>query len=439
MWNPSSWKNFKQLQQPSYTDAAKLKNITDEISLLPPLVFPGEIRNLREQLSEAGDGKRFILQGGDCAERFIDCNEKTIIEKIKILLQMSVVLTYSSRKPVIKIGRIAGQYSKPRSSDTEIIDGKEFLSYRGDSVNDYQPDNNLRKADPDRLLQSYFRSASTLNFIRAAFTGGFADLHHPDNWKLDSFRESDSWDRYRSVVDRITDAIAFMEAIHGVINESVGHTEFFTSHEGLLLNYEEAMTRKENGKYYNAGAHMLWIGERTRKIDSAHVEYFRGVENPIGIKFGPSSDIEELAEIIKTINPENQKGKIVLIHRLGSQNCEKVLPAAIDKIKSRNLNVVWCSDPMHGNTKSIGGIKTRSFDDILSELSSCFKIHGENSSILSGVHFELTGTEVTECIGGTAGIEHEHLSENYESYCDPRLNYTQSMEMAFLISEILKR
>lgn len=435
----NNWKKKKSLQQPVYGKSSGIENVLKEISLLPPLVFSGEIYKLRRQLSEAETGARFILQGGDCAERFLDCREEAILNKLKILLQMSVVLTYGTKKPVIKLGRIAGQYSKPRSNDTEIINGNEIPVYRGDSINGYEPDILKREPDPSRLLEAYYRSAVTLNYLRSAVSGGFADLHRPDNWKLDSFKDSSSWDKYKGIIERIKDAVEFMESISGVVRETIGTTDFFISHEGLQLDYETSVTRKdsETGLNYNSSAHMLWIGERTRFLDSAHVDYFSRIENPVGIKFSAKADADELCEIIKVLNPQNESGKTILIHRFGISEIHK-LEDYISKIKSLGLNASWCSDPMHGNIKTCDGIKTRDFSDILSELKTSFEIHKSCSSILSGVHFELTGDEVTECVGGISEIDHSDLSRNYQTYCDPRLNYSQSMEMAFLISQMLE-
>ncbi|HQQ23501.1 MAG TPA: 3-deoxy-7-phosphoheptulonate synthase class II [Spirochaetota bacterium] len=431
-------KKKKIIQQPLYRDQEALSSVLREISLLPPLVFPGEISKLRYQLCDAEKGERFILQGGDCAERFIDCRERAILNKLKILLQMSVVLTYGAKKPVIKLGRIAGQYSKPRSNDFENIDGKEIPVYRGDSINGYEADLLKRDPDPARLMEAFYRSAVTLNYLRSAISGGFADLHHPDNWQLDIFRESSSWAKYSGIIERIKDSLEFMESIGGVMKDSVGSTDFYISHEGLQLDYETAVSRinVETGNYYNSSAHMLWIGERTRFLDSAHVDYFSKIENPVGIKFSSKADVDELIEIIKILNPENEKGKIILIHRFGISEISK-LENYIRKIHNKKLNLSWCSDPMHGNIKNAGGIKTRDFSDILSELKSAFEIHSKSKSILSGVHFELTGDEVTECVGGASEIGHADLPQNYETYCDPRLNYSQSMEMAFLISQML--
>ena len=439
-WAKDSYKNFTAEQQPKYPDDKEYQDILSQLGSLPPLVFSGEIESLKNQIAEAGAGKRFILQGGDCAERFIDCRSDLITSKLKILLQMSVILTYGARKPVVRIGRIAGQYAKPRSNTTETVHGKLIPIYRGDNVNGYEPTLEARTPDPHRLLKSYFLSASTLNFIRAMIDGGFTDLHHPYQWNLYSIEKTPEWPMYQEMVEHILDSIRFMESFGGVNKDSLGRADFYTSHEGLLLGFEEALTRKSplTGKYYNYGAHMLWIGERTRQLAGAHIEYFRGISNPIGIKIGPSIAPEELTELIRALNPENEPGRITLITRMGMKKAEAALPPIIRSVQSGGWKVTWSCDPMHGNTFSAGDRKTRSFDDILAELEITAKTHRSIGSILSGVHFELTGEEVTECIGGAIDLKHTDLNANYESYCDPRLNYIQGMEMAFLIARLYK-
>jgi len=441
-WTKDSWKNYKAQQQPEYPDIEKYEEILKRITEYPPLVFIGEVENLKQQLVHAGSGNRFILQGGDCAERFIDSNEQAIINKIKIILQMSVILTYGSRMPVVKVGRIAGQYSKPRSNDLEEIDGQSIHVYRGDSINQYLPGIEERMPDPERLLLAYYHSVINLNYIRSIIAGGFADLHHPYTWNLYSIEKTKSWERYKNTVEHILDAISFMESFGGLKQESLGRVDFFISHEGLLLGYEESLTRKDSdtGKYYNLGAHMLWIGERTRALDGAHVEYFRGISNPVGIKTGPSIDPEELAELVHLLNPKNEEGKVTIITRLGADNVIDILPSFLKTIEKNRLKVNWSCDPMHGNGIVLNDSrKTRKFEDILREVEYTFSVHNEKKTVLSGVHFELTGDDVSECIGGATGIKDIDLGENYETYCDPRLNYTQSLEMAFLISELLNK
>lgn len=436
-WHLTSWRKYPIEQQPCYEDEDRYREILERISKLPPLVFSGEVEKLRELLAEASEGKRFILHGGNCAERFIDCNEETITNQLKILLQMSVILTYGARKPVVRIGRIAGQYAKPRSNEYEEVGGVKLAVYRGDLVNSIEPTPLARRADPERMLMGYFCSATTLNYIRAMIDGGFADLHHPYNWNLHSIEKSPRWPQYKHIVENILDAINFMESFGGIRPEMLGRIDFFTSHEGLVLDYETALTRRVGDRYYNLGAHMLWIGERTRKLGYAHVEYFRGISNPIGIKIGPTCKPSELKELVELLNPDDQPGRLVLITRLGADNVEVILPALIEAVRSSDRSVCWSCDPMHGNTIVVNGKKTRNFSVILKELELTFNIHKKMKSILSGVHFELTGDDVTECIGGAVDLHEEDLEVNYQTYCDPRLNYAQSLEMAFLINQLL--
>ncbi len=440
-WSPGSHRSIKAAQQPEYADTGKLREVLLYLSNVPPLVTPGEIDRLRAGIAEAGRGNRFILQGGDCVERFEDCAEERITNKIKILLQMSVILTYAARKPVLKIGRIAGQYFKPRSKPFETIDGEELPSYRGDGINGNAANARDRTPDPDRLHRSYFSATATLNFIRAMISGGFADLHNPYNWNLYPIEKTERWKEYRDIVEHIIDAVTFMESFGGINPESVGNIDFYTSHEGLHLAYEEAMTRcdSSSGRYYNTGAHMLWIGERTRASDGAHAEYFRGIANPIGVKLGPDSANDDLPRLLKLLNPYNESGRITLITRPGLEAVRDALPRIIRRVKESGAEVTWCCDPMHGNTVATErGYKTRRFQDILDELAASFEIHRSLGSCLSGVHFELTGEDVTECLGGGQNLGEKDLDTRYESFCDPRLNYAQSMEMSFLISDYLK-
>jgi len=440
-WTPSSWRAKPIQQQPHYEDAQALAAALETIRGYPPLVFVGEVDNLRRQLAEAAAGERFLLQGGDCAERFQDCTPEAITSKLKILLQMSVVLAYGARQPVIRVGRIAGQYAKPRSVATEVVGGVTLPVFRGDNINSFEPDANGRKADPNRLLQSYYSASMTLNYLRAMITGGFADLHHPQNWDLSFVDKSSQRERYGQVVANIQDAVAFMASFGGIREERLGTVDFFTSHEGLLLGFEEAMTRpwSASGRHYNLGAHMLWIGDRTREISGAHIEYFRGIANPIGIKWGPSADPEEMAQLLKALNPSNEAGRLTIITRFGDGKVATYLPAAVAAVRRQNLRVLWSSDPMHGNIiKTKDGVKTRDFNAILGELRDCFSIHRELGGRLGGVHFEMTGEDVTECIGGAAGLGEEDLTRHYETFCDPRLNYSQALEMAFVISGIMR-
>ncbi|OHD55754.1 MAG: 3-deoxy-7-phosphoheptulonate synthase [Spirochaetes bacterium GWF1_51_8] len=443
-WKKDGWRNFPAAQQPEYPDGNLFKQALIEVEKLPPLVFSGEVEKLKSEIAEAGAGKRFILHGGDCAERFIDCNSAAIVNKIKILLQMSVLLTHGLHHSVVRIGRIAGQYAKPRSSPTETIGGVVLQSYKGDNVNGIEPDVALRVPDPGRMVKSYFYSSATLNFVRAMIDGGYADLHHPYTWNLYNIEKSPRWNEYKKRVDSLLDAIRFMETFGGLNSESLGRIDFFTSHEGLLLGYEEAMTRKSplNGKYYNLGAHMLWIGERTRQLDGAHVEYFRGIGNPVGIKIGPKIAPEELTDLVAKLNPSDEPGRITLITRMGVEKVDTSLPPLISAVKKAGQAVTWSCDPMHGNTITVGegdlARKTRDFNSILEELRRAFAIHTSAGSTLAGVHFEMTGDDVTECIGGSQELTHLDLQKNYETYVDPRLNYHQALEMAFLIISVLK-
>ena len=439
-WTPESWRRKTAVQQPAYADAEALARVLGAVRDYPPLVVPGEVDHLKAALVNAGRGEAFVLQGGNCAERFAECRSDAIVNQLRILLQMSVILTYASRRAVVRIGRMAGQYAKPRSSETEVVDGVEMPSYRGDSVNDLEPDPEGRRPDPNRLLRAYNKSAMTLNHVRALIDGGFADLHHPQNWNLFSIEKSRNWPKYKDIVDRILDAIHFMESFGGVRAQALGRIDFYTSHEGLLLGYEEALTRRDEttGRFYNTGAHMLWIGERTRALDSAHVEYFRGIANPIGVKVGPTADPEEIVELLATLNPDNEEGRVSLITRLGAANVSEKLPALVRTVEAAKRRVVWSCDPMHGNTQTLdGGVKTRDFQTILDELEATFRCHRECGSRLAGVHFELTGENVTECTGGAEQITGSDLAERYETSCDPRLNYSQSLEMAFLIAGFL--
>lgn len=439
-WLPDSWKNKTVLQQPCYENSLELKNVVTEIKSLPPIVFEGEVDSLKQKLSLAEKGKMFILQGGDCVERFEDCNEKTIINKIKILLQMSIIVTYATKIPVLKIGRIAGEYSKPRTSEYEVIDGVKMLSYKGDSINSFLPIPEERIAKPSRIKDSYFHAAATYNYIRAITKGGFADLHQPSQWDIDFVEQTSNLNEYKNLTKSVLDAVSFVESF-GVNSEIFNCIDFYISHEGLLLPYEESMTRmsKSGNTYYNLGTHMPWIGERTRNIKNAHVEYFRGIENPIGIKISSKIEPEELIRLIDTVNPSNESGKICLITRMGCKNVKQYLPSLIKAVKKSNKKVTWICDPMHGNTiVTKQNLKTRRFDDILTELIHTFEVHKEMESFMAGVHFELTGDHVTECIGGASQIKEEGLGENYQTFCDPRLNYNQSLEISFLISKLLK-
>lgn len=442
-WNIKSWREKDIKQQPTYNKKEELESVEKELGSVPPLVFAGEVEALKDGLAKATEGEAFLLQGGDCAETFADYSATNIRDLFKVILQMSIVLTYSGACPVVKVGRIAGQFAKPRSSDTEKIDGIELPSYRGDIVNGIDFTKEAREPDPKRLLQAYSQSAGTLNLLRAFAQGGLADLHQVHRWNL-NFVESDTFGKeYQAVAQKITDALKFMEAcgINSQNSPSITETPFFTSHEALLLNYEEALTRQDSlsGKWYDCSAHMLWIGDRTRQIDGAHVEFLRGVNNPIGIKAGPTTDPDELMKIIDIINPENEAGKINVIVRMGADNIGYHLPNLLQAAKREGKKILWSSDPMHGNTYKTGtGYKTRLFDSVLMEIKRFFEIHKSEGTYAGGVHLEMTGKNVTECVGGSIAITEECLKDRYDTSCDPRLNASQALEIAFLVAQTLR-
>ena len=432
-WSPDSWRTLPIRQQPTYDDPVAVQVALDQVRSLPPLVAPGEVISLRTQLARAARGEAFVLQGGDCAERFEDCRRGPIENKLKILLQMSLVLTWGARMPVIRVGRMAGQYAKPRSKPTEWIDGVEVPSYRGDHVNGHSVAR--RTPDPQRLVDAYFHSSATLNYVRALLDGGFADLHHPDHWDLGFVRSDQRRAEYQQIVGRILDALQFMRAA-GATSEAFRSVDFYTSHEGLLLDWEHAHTVEHEGKYFNLGAHMLWIGNRTRQLEGAHVEYFRGIENPIGVKVGPGMTGAELTALLDVLEPDNRPGRITLISRFGAGKLSVALPDLIDAVRATGRTVVWSCDPMHGNTVSTeSGLKTRDVDQVLAEVQEAIATHDRCNSVLGGVHFELTGDNVTECVGGPEELGVADLSRQYESFCDPRLNYAQSLEMALLLTK----
>ena len=406
----------------------------------PPLVAPGEIQRLREQLAEASEGRRFVLQGGDCAETFASCTAPALQAKLQVLLQMSLVLTYATRKPVIRIGRIAGQYAKPRSQPTEVVAGRTLPVYRGDLVNGLEPDPAARVADPRRMVEAYHHAAASLNYLRALIEGGFADLHHPERWDLGFIRASTRRAAYQRTVDSIVDAIEFMDQIGASSRAALARVELYTSHEALLLPYEEALTRDVPGAgAFNLGAHLLWIGYRTGGLAGAHVEYVRGLANPIGIKVGPDSEPAALVELLGAVDPAREKGRVVLITRLGHSRVAERLPLLIAAVERSGHRVLWSCDPMHGNTEQLtGGRKTRRVGAIFDELEQSFELHARSGSYLGGVHFEMTGEDVTECIGDAVDPCEADLPR-YETACDPRLNGSQSLEMAFLIAETLRR
>lgn len=442
-WTPESWRSKPIRQVPTYTDEALVKSVEKDLGDFPPLVFAGEARNLKKKLADVSAGRGFLLQGGDCAESFAEFHPNNIRDTFKVLLQMAVVLTFGANKPVVKVGRLAGQFAKPRSSDMETVDGVELPSYRGDIINGFDFTEADRVPDPKRMLTAYSQAASTLNLLRAFAQGGYADLHQVQRWNMGFVASRPQGARYKEMADRIQDALAFMEAC-GVNSENtpeMSKTDFFTSHEALLLRYEQALTRIDStsGEYYDTSAHMLWIGDRTRDPDEAHVEFLRGVANPIGVKAGPSQDPDTLLRLIDTLNPENEAGRMTVICRFGAGDVEKHLPGLIRKVEQEGRNVVWSCDPMHGNTiKSSTGYKTRPFDRILSEVREFFSVHAAEGTYAGGVHFEMTGQDVTECLGGAFEVTEERLSDRYHTACDPRLNANQALELAFLIAETLK-
>lgn len=435
-WNPASWRHREALQQVAYRNHAELAEVLDHLAGLPPLVTSWETRALKDRLAEAGNGHGFILQGGDCAERFEDCKTDIIANRLRILLQMSLVLVYGLKTRVTRVGRFAGQYAKPRSRDTESRQGKTLPCYRGDIINGVPFTSEAREPDPQRMLQAYSYSAMTLNLVRALAESGFADLHHPEYWDLNFVKHDPLAKEYHEMVAAIRDAVAFMETVSDSPMHSLERATFFTSHEALHLPYEEALTRHvpyQNGAY-NLSTHLPWIGARTADHDGAHVEYMRGIKNPIGLKVGPSIAPSDVTRLAKTLNADDEPGRLVLIHRLGAEYIEDALPPLIEAVQKSGTPVVWMSDPMHGNTElTDSGIKTRRFENILSELEQAFDIHAAENSHLGGVHFELTGENVTECTGGARGLEDADLLHAYKSQVDPRLNYEQSLEMAFLI------
>ena len=441
-WTKLSWRKHPVLQQPNWPDTNRLEEILTTISTLPPLVFAGEIRDLKEQLAQASRGEAFLLQGGDCSEEFARCTAPNIRETLKVLLQMAVTLTYAGGKPVVKVGRIAGLYAKPRSSDTEMVNGVEIPSYRGDMANSIEPTLEARIPDPARLLQGYNMSAATLNLLRAFTKGGFGALHRVQAWNQEFVRQSPMGRSYERLAKQISQALAFMETI-GIDTDTpqLKQAQFYTSHEALFLGYEEALTREDStrGGWYDCSGHMLWIGDRTRQIDGAHIEFLRGVLNPIGMKVGPKHEIDDILAIIGRLNPDNEAGRMTLIARFGARDIEKYLPPLIRAVKKEGLNVLWSCDPMHANIrKAESGHKTRSFEDILSELRCFFELHWSEGTIPGGVHFELTGDNVTECTGGARQLADTQLGENYLTTCDPRLNAEQSLEMAFQIAEMIR-
>ena len=437
-WHSASWQSKPVQQQPAYSDVKALERAVAHLSRLPPIVVSWEVEALRERLAAAQRGQAFLLQGGDCAETFADCESDTIAKKLKILLQMSLVLLHGLKKPIIRVGRMAGQYAKPRSADMETRNGLTLPSYRGDLVNRPEFTAEARTADPELLLRGYERAALTLNFVRALVDGGFADLHHPEYWDLGFVKHAQLKEAYQRIVSSIGDALDFFEGISGRGVHEATIVDFYASHEGLHLLYEQAQTRfiTRQNRWYNLSTHLPWIGMRTAQLDGAHIEYFRGISNPIAVKVGSAMDAAWLQGLVATLNPQNQPGRLTLIHRFGARDVETSLPRAIEAVRQTGQSVLWVCDPMHGNTETTsGGFKTRRFENILKELDVAFRIHAEMGSYLGGVHIELTGDDVTECTGGARGLTDADLQRAYRSSVDPRLNHEQALELAMLIAE----
>jgi 3-deoxy-7-phosphoheptulonate synthase len=440
-WNPTSWQTKPAQQQPAYRDSVALADAVAKLSRLPPIVVSWEIERLREELAAAQRGERFLLQGGDCAENFDDCESGAITKRLKILLQMSLVLTHGLKKPVIRVGRMGGQYAKPRSADTETRDGVTLPSYRGDIVNRAEFTPEAREPDPMLLLRGYERAALTINFVRALIDGGFADLHHPEYWDLGFVGHSPFKAQYERIVASVADGLEFFETISAKEVHQALRAEFYASHEALVLHYEQAQTRfiPRQNRWYNLSTHMPWIGMRTAQLDGAHVEYCRGIANPVGVKVGAAMDAAWLQRLVTTLNPQNIPGKLALIHRYGAKDIESALPKAIQAVRATGHSVLWICDPMHGNTEtSQSGLKTRRFENILRELELASAVHHSLGSHLGGVHVELTGEDVTECTGGARGLADVDLQRAYKSSVDPRLNYEQALELSLMLAEQLR-
>jgi 3-deoxy-7-phosphoheptulonate synthase len=441
-WNKDSWRTKPVLQQPDYPCEEEVEKVHKKMCDLPPLVFAGECRNLSDKLAKCSRGEAFWMQGGDCAESFHEFSANHIRDTYRILLQMSVIMMFGGGIPVVKVGRMAGQFAKPRSEPTEMIDGKEYPSYRGDIINDSALDVQKRIPDPNRLVSAYHQSASTLNLIRGFSTGGYARLNRVESWNLDFMQKSDEGKLYMDLAGRVDEAITFMEACGVGLNSSVmSTTDFFVSHEALLLEYEGALTREDSttGLWYDCSAHLVWVGERTRQLDHAHIEFLRGVGNPLGIKISQKADPKELISLIATLNPSNNPGRLAVIVRMGADNLRERLPLLLKAVKDAGQHVTWVCDPMHGNTEKINGFKTRRFENIRAEVEAFFDVHYECGTIPGGIHLEMTGKNVTECVGGGSAIDPEHLGDHYETFCDPRLNAEQALELSFYIAKRLRQ
>jgi len=443
-WSRQSWREFSIKQQPTYPDSQKLNDVEKELHNFPPLVFAGEVRKLEDELAKVCRGEAFLLQGGDCAESFSEFNADNIRDMFKVMMQMAVVLTFAGGCPVVKVGRLAGQFAKPRSSDFEELEGVKLPSYRGDIINANEFTELARIPDPKRMIKAYNQSSATMNLLRAFSRGGLADLHKVHKWNLSFVKDSSLGDRYQVLADKITETLAFMEAC-GITSENtpmINETTLYTSHEALLLPYEEALTREDSlsGDWYDCSAHMLWIGDRTREVDEAHVEFLSGVKNPIGVKAGPTMSAENLLTLIEKLNPENKEGRLNIIVRMGAQKIESEFPKLVRAVKEAGKKVIWSIDPMHGNTiKASTNYKTREFEEILKEVKGFFAVHKAEGTFPGGVHLEMTGQDVTECVGGAQDITETDLASRYHTHCDPRLNADQALELAFLIAESLKQ
>lgn len=439
-WTPISWRNLPIKQQPIYKDLSHLKKVESQLASFPPLVSFDEVEKLKVELAEVANGNAFLLQGGDCAESFTEFSHTNLKNFFRTVMQMTIALMYGLQKPIVKVGRIAGQYAKPRSEDNETINGITFPSYRGDIINGIEFNENDRKANPERLIESYFYSSASLNFLRSLALGGYGNLQKVNKWNEEFAHSLNSKKNTEEVIAKVNEVLNFMKAC-GLDSKSIPQlttASFFTSHEALLLNYESAFTRqnKDDGKFYDLSAHMLWIGDRTRNPDEAHVEFMRGISNPIAFKVGPSISKGDLLKLLEILNPKNEAGRITLISRMGNKKVEEFLPPLIEAVKASGQKVIWSCDPMHGNTiKSSNGYKTRKFDDILGEIKSFFKIHRSLGTYAGGVHFEMTGQDVTECLGGNQKISEINLQDRYHTHCDPRLNSSQSVELAFMIAQ----
>ena len=443
-WSIDSWREFTVKHQPTYSDIGALKSVEEKLKSLPPLVFAGEARTLKEKLANVSEGKAFLLQGGDCAESFAEFNADNLRDTFRLILQMAAILTYGASLPIIKVGRLAGQFAKPRSEPIENREGSTLPSYLGDIINGIEFTKEQREPDPERMIKAYSQAASSLNLLRAFATGGYADLHEVHRWNLEFLKGSTQANKYRMIADRIGECLDFMKAcgINKNTADLISKVDFFTSHEALLLGYEQSLTRIDSltGQYYDCSAHMLWIGERTRSLNEAHVEFIRGIGNPIGVKIGPTTSTEDIIKLINKLNPENEAGKLTLISRMGKDKIGDVLPSLVRKVDSEGMKVVWSCDPMHGNTfKARTGYKTRAFDNIMNEVVQFFQIHRSEGTYAGGIHLEMTGQDVTECVGGAQEIKEENLGDRYNTHCDPRLNANQGLELAFKLSEELSK